>query len=165
MTSGVAVDEQCRTMWQDFHSAKVKTRRVVTFRVNDKFNLIIPDSDEWQLPMTHINNEDAVEETKETMKNLKKIIADEVNDDNKPNLPRWIIFYFEYMTTEGRLTGKECLIKWCPEGVKVKSRMTFASSSKGFTDALENFKALVIQCDELEELDEIVPRFEKGLLK
>jgi hypothetical protein len=43
--------------------------------------------------------------------------------------------------------------------------MTFASSSKGFTDALENFKALVIQCDELEELDEIVPRFEKGLLK
>jgi len=165
MTSGVAVDSACNEMWEEFHGAKHKNRRVITFRVNDKFNQIIPDSDDWQLPMVHINNEDAVAETKTTMKNLKDIIAAEMNDDSKANLPRWIIFYFEYMTTDGRLTGKECMIKWCPEGVKVKSRMTFASSSKGLTDALQGFKALVIQCDELEELDDIVPRFEKGLLK
>ena len=46
--------------------------------------------------------------------------------------------YFDYVDKiDGRLTGKEILIKWCPDGVKVKSRMTFASSSKGFVDALD----------------------------
>ena len=60
-----------------------------------------------------------------------------MNDENTSNLPRWIIMYFDYiMTIDNRLTGKEIMVKWCPEGVKVKSRMTFASSSKGLTDNL-----------------------------
>jgi hypothetical protein len=41
MTSGVAVDEACNAMWEEFHGAKVKTRRVITFRINDKFNVSI----------------------------------------------------------------------------------------------------------------------------
>lgn len=60
-----------------------------------------------------------------------------MNDDSVKNEPRWIIMYFDYnMDVDDRLTGKELMLKWCPDGVKVKSRMTFASSSKGLTDAL-----------------------------
>ena len=45
--------------------------------------------------------------------------------------------YFDYnMAADKRLTGKELMLKWCPDGARVKSRMTFASSSKGLTDAL-----------------------------
>jgi len=166
MTSGVAVDAQCNALWQEFHGAKVKTRRVITFRINDKFNAIIPDEDKWQLPMKNYNNDAAVEETKETLKQLKELIVAEMNDENTSNLPRWIIMYFDYiMTIDNRLTGKEIMVKWCPEGVKVKSRMTFASSSKGLTDNLSGFKALVVQADELDEIDDLLPRFEKGLLK
>ena len=39
MTSGVAVDESCNDMWLEFHSGKVKSRRVITFRVNDKYTV------------------------------------------------------------------------------------------------------------------------------
>jgi len=166
MTSGVAVDEACNALWDEFHFAKVKNRRVITFRINDKFNSIIPDDDKWQLPMEHYNTDSGVQETKDTVKALKDLLSAEMNDDNTPNLPRWIIVYFDYTTTtDGRLTGKECMIKWCPEGVKVKSRMTFASSSKGLVDSLTGFKALVVQADELDEIDDVLPRFEKGLLK
>lgn len=166
MTSGVAVDAACNAMWEEFHSAKVKTRRVITFRINDKFNAIIPDAEQWQLPMTNYNDQLAVEETKETVKKLKELIVAEMNDENAKNEPRWIIMYFDYnMAVDSRLTGKEIMIKWCPEGVRVKSRMTFASSSKGLTDALQGFKALVCQADELDEIDDLLPRFEKGLLK
>jgi len=166
MTSGVAVDESCNDMWLEFHSGKVKSRRVITFRVNDKYTKIIPDADKWQLPMHHYNVNEAAIETKETIKALKELLAAELADDNQKNEPRWIIMYFDYVDKiDGRLTGKEILIKWCPDGVKVKSRMTFASSSKGFVDALDGFKALVVQADELEEIDDLLPRFEKGLLK
>lgn len=166
MTSGVAVDAACNEMWEEFHGAKVKTRRVITFRINDKFNAIIPDSDKWQLPMTHYNDQDGVEETKATIKKLKELIVEEMNDDSVKNEPRWIIMYFDYnMDVDDRLTGKELMLKWCPDGVKVKSRMTFASSSKGLTDALNGFKALVVQADELDEIDDLLPRFQKGLLK
>lgn len=55
-----------------------------------------------------------------------------------PIQPRWIIMYFDYLEEpDSRATGKELMIKWCPDGVKVKSRMTFASSSKGLQDALD----------------------------
>ena len=67
-----------------------------------------------------------------------------MNDDSSKNEPRWIIMYFDYnMESDGRLTGKEIMLKWCPDGVKVKSRMTFASSSKGLTDAL-NVRSLYL---------------------
>lgn len=116
--------------------------------------------------MHHYNVNEAAVETKETIKALKELLAAELADDNQKNEPRWIIMYFDYVDKiDGRLTGKEILIKWCPDGVKVKSRMTFASSSKGFVDALDGFKALVVQADELEEIDDLLPRFEKGLLK
>jgi len=166
MTSGVAVDEACNAMWEEFHGAKVKTRRVITFRINDKFNKIIPEEEKWQLPMTTGGkNQQGVEETKETIKKLKELIVSEMNDQETPNLPRWIIMYLEYnLTGDDRLTGKECMIKWCPEGVKVKSRMTFASSSKGLTDNLQGFKALVLQIDELDEIDDILLRFQQGKL-
>jgi len=166
MTSGVAVDQSCNELWMDFHSAKVKTRRVITFRVDDKYQNIVPDLVQWQIPLKFYNRNESVAETKEAIKQLKELICAEMTDDNTKNEPRWIIVYFEYMTEiDNRLTGKEVMIKWCPEGVRVKARMTFASSSKGFTDALEGFKALVLQADELDEIDEILPRFEKGTLK
>ena len=45
--------------------------------------------------------------------------------------------YCDYkMETDGRLTGKELMVKWCPEQSKIKSKMTFASSAKGLTDNL-----------------------------
>ena len=40
------------------------------------------------------------------------------------------------MESDGRLTGKELMVKWCPEQSKVKSKMTFASSAKGLNDSL-----------------------------
>ena len=39
MSSGVAVDPACNEMWEEFHGAKVKNRRVITFRLNDTFDV------------------------------------------------------------------------------------------------------------------------------
>ena len=39
MSSGVAVDAACNEMWEEFHGAKVKNRRVITFRLNDSFDV------------------------------------------------------------------------------------------------------------------------------
>ncbi|KAL5252026.1 hypothetical protein ACHWQZ_G014992 [Mnemiopsis leidyi] len=165
MSSGVAVDPACNEMWEDFHLGKVNKRRVITFRINDEFNSIIPDTDKWQLPLTK-SGEDGIEETKEIIQQVKQLIADELGDDNVPNLPRWFIMYFDYkMESDGRLTGKELMVKWCPEQSKVKSKMTFASSAKGLNDSLNGFNSLVVQIDELEGIDDLLPKFQKGLLK
>ncbi|KAL5266071.1 hypothetical protein ACHWQZ_G006652 [Mnemiopsis leidyi] len=165
MSSGVAVDAACNEMWKVFHGATVKTRRVITFRLNDTFDAIIPESYEWQLPLTHINDIDGVEETKETVAKLKDLIVREINDEKTIQEPRWIIMYLDYnMAEDKRLTGKEIMLKWCPDGAADKSKITFASSSKGLTDALDGFKALVVQADKLAEIDDLLPRFRKGLL-
>ena len=39
MSSGVAIDPSCNEMWEDFHLGKVNKRRVITFRINDAFNV------------------------------------------------------------------------------------------------------------------------------
>ena len=55
--------------------------------------------------------------------------------------------YCDYkMDTDGRLTGKELMVKWCPEQSKIKSKMTFASSAKGLTDNLIVRITQVKQC-------------------
>ena len=69
--------------------------------------------------------------------NIQITNSTEMGDDSVPNLPRWFIMYCDYkMETDGRLTGKELMVKWCPEQSKIKSKMTFASSAKGLTDNL-----------------------------
>jgi len=165
MASGVLIDPACNTLWTEFHSAKVKTRRLITFRINKDFNAIIPDADKWQLPMQATQGPEAIAEAQETIQKLKDLILQERND-GEPIQPRWIIMYFDYLEEpDSRATGKELMIKWCPEGVKVKSRMTFASSSKGLQDSLTAFKAIVTQADELEEIDDLLPRLRKGFFK
>jgi len=165
MASGVLIDPACNALWNEFHSAKVKTRRLITFRINDTFNAIIPDGEDWQLPMKTTQGPEALKETQEVIQTLKDLILQERNAGS-PIQPRWIIMYFDYLEEpDSRATGKELMIKWCPDGVKVKSRMTFASSSKGLQDALDSFKCLVTQADELEEIDDLLPRLRRGFFK
>ena len=70
------------------------------------------------------------------LKNRKTVA--EINDEKTIQEPRWIIMYLDYnMAEDKRLTGKEIMLKWCPDGAADKSKITFASSSKGLTDALD----------------------------
>ena len=49
---------------------------VLVYMINFSLQAIIPDSDKWQLPMTHYNDQDGVEETKATIKKLKELIVE-----------------------------------------------------------------------------------------
>lgn len=160
MASGVAVNTECDVLWKLFH--KGKGYRLITFVIAPDYKSIVPAEEKWQ--MKPDPNLTPVEDTGRCTAALADLLLNGTAEEKI--MPRWVIIYYDFKTSEdGRKTGKEVMVKWCPEGAKVKARMTFSSSTKGLTDSLTEFRVTAVQADSVDEVNEIVERLEKGTLK
>lgn len=162
MASGCAVSDVCKSVWLELKEKK--KLRFISFKVNDKFTMVNPDSDEWQIPRNPELKDDPENDTKEALKAVKALLV----ADKDASQPRWIIGDFDFSTNEAtsRSTGKLIMIKWCPDGAKVKARMVFSSSTQGFIKATcGDFQITAVQADCLDEIDDILPRLISGQLK
>ena len=81
------------------------------------------------------------------------------------NRPRYIIFHVAYkLQGEDRMTSKNVMIKWAPEGANIKQKMLIASSYESFRTGLKTFSGAVVQCDETAEVREIPDNLANGKL-
>lgn len=159
MASGIAIDDQCKTLFDAFQKGD-KIYRAVTFRVTPDNKTVVPETEDWQLKKD--NSICQREDTAKAMDLLaKKLLS---GDQLSDTTPRWIIMNFEFLTGDARATDKSIFIKWVPDGAKIKPRMVFSSSTKGLIDGLK-CSATNVQADGLDDLQEIIPKLENGTLK
>lgn len=186
MASGVLIDEKCVDLWGEFQSTKAGFKqkyRVITFMIKSEpiitpttpgkragktktQETISPAGEEWQFEMKAGKGAaitDQVIESEEMMDLLvEKLTKGEPAELNRP---RYIIFHVAYkLAGEDRMTSKNVMIKWAPEGASIKQKMLIASSYESFRTGLKTFSGAVVQCDETSEVREIPENLANGKL-
>lgn len=159
MASGIAIDDGCMARFKEFNTGS-KVYRCITFRVSKDNKQVECDDDQFNIK----KNPDICqkEDTTNALKTISKLLVE--GDDASNAKPRWILFNYEYMSSDGRDTDKSIFIKWCPESAKVKARMVFTTSTKGIVDHLK-LSATNVQADCIEDIAEIMPKLQNGSLK
>jgi len=159
MASGINIDGACQGLYDKFQTGE-KAYRCITFRVSADMKHVIPDEDLWQ-----IKKDPSICQREDTLNTMKLLCNQLINGDDKSNAqPRWILFNFEFETTDKRATDKSIFIKWCPETATIKNRMVFTTSTKGLIDTM-NMSATNVQADSVDEIKEILGKLETGNLK
>jgi hypothetical protein len=149
-------DEDCSPS-----APKVRKPRCISFVISDDNKSIICDNPKFNLKMKKVN--DPCDDTKRCLDKIMRRLQKGSSKSMKK--PRYIVFFFDYQTKDGRVAGKELLLKWCPDNAGIRAKMVFASSLQGLCNSLEDFKCTPIQVDSIDEIADIVPCLCKGSIK
>lgn len=140
---------------------KAKRPRIMTMRVSDNLKTIVLEKNKFNVAMKH---DDKIKDTDRCLAKLKKRLTQ--GSTSSVKRPRWIIVYFDFLTdVDSRPTGKEIMIKWCPDSSSIKQKMYLSSSTAGLCSTLKDFKGTTVQCDCIDDLDDILKSLRKGTLK
>ncbi|KAH9924295.1 recombinant Actophorin, partial [Epithele typhae] len=130
--SGVGVNAQCLSVYEELKLGKAKKPKFVVFTLAKDLTEII------------------VEKTGEQTSTYDEFIA---------SLPeaecRWAVYDFEYKREDGGIRNKLTFISWSPDDAKVKQKMLFASSKDALRRALVGI-AVEIQGTDYSEIAEDV---------
>jgi len=140
---------------------KARRPRIMTMRVSDDLKTIVLEKNKFNVAMKH---DDKLQDTDRCIAKLKKRLTQ--GSEKSTKRPRWIIVYFDFLTdVDSRPTGKEIMIKWCPDSSTIKQKMYLSSSTAGLCSTLKDFKGTTVQCDCIDDLDDILKNLRKGILK
>lgn len=132
MASGVSVDDECKTAFQEVKLGH--KYRYVIFKLTDDLKQIVVDFK----AEPSASYDDFVEKMKEAEK------AQEC---------RYAIFDVAYETTAGQPRNKICFFMWSPETAKIKQRMVYSSSKDALKKALGEGIGKEIQANDHGDLE------------
>ena len=87
-------------------------------------------------------------------KNFKNRVWEKLLDslEEYENKPRYIILDFGYQTKDNRDVSKIVLIKWAPDGCRIKEKMVFASTASAVQSAFDGI-AKSYQANDFSDMD------------
>ena len=132
MASGVSVDDECKTAFQEVKLGH--KHRFIVFKLTDDLRQVVVD--------TKANPSATYNDFVAHMKVAE--VAQEC---------RYAIFDVEYETKDGQPRNKICFFMWSPETAKIKQRMVYSSSKDALKKALGEGIGKEIQANDHGDLD------------
>lgn len=131
MSSGVAVDDEIGSTFQDFKLNK--KLRYYIYKIQDKKTIVIEKSGERG----------------ETYDDFKASLPE--------NEPRYGLIDLEFETNDGRPTSKLVFISWNPDTAGVRDKMIYSSSKESIKNVLNGVGIHINSTDQAElDLDESI---------
>jgi cofilin len=132
MASGVNVDDECKTAFQEMKLGH--KHRYIVFKLTDDLKRIVVE--------TRAEPSQTYDDFKAAMKQAEA--AKEC---------RYAIFDVVYSTVDGQPRNKICFFMWSPETAMIKQRMVYASSKDALKKALGEGIAKEIQANDHSDLE------------
>jgi hypothetical protein len=127
MSSGVAVHDQCKTIFQDIKLGK--KYRYVVYCLTDDFKQIV------------------VEKTANPEATYDDFVA-ELKTAEAAGQCRFAVFDAAFSTDDGQARNKIVFFMWSPEGAKIKQKMVYASSKDALKKTLGEGIAKEVQAND-----------------
>jgi len=131
MASGVAVNDECKTAFQDVKLGH--KYRYIIYKLTDDMKTIVVE--------TRAEPSASYEDFLQEMKAVEA--AKEC---------RYAVYDVPYETGDGQPRNKICFIMWSPDLSKIKHRMVYASSKDALKKALGEGMAKEVQANEFNDL-------------
>jgi hypothetical protein len=127
MSSGVAVHDECKTIFQEIKLGK--KHRYVIYCLTEDFKQIV------------------VEKTAEPDATYDNFLAD-LKVAETQGLCRFAVFDAAFSTEDGQIRNKIVFFMWSPEGAKIKQKMVYAASKDALKKTLGEGIAKEVQAND-----------------